>query len=399
MSIMATQRTVGRAPGDLLHPVPPRRRAGGQALDRRDPVRPDGRAHALLRVQAARARPVRPAPVRADEGAGGRGHRRAPRDRRHAGEGRVRPHRRRARRSSRPCARSSAGPTPGCSLRAHERTAADRGRRPRLRRGPRHPLRAALVHGHPGPAEELLDQRPGARGRLRGRDGLRRLVDHRLQRDRGVGHDRHAGPVDLRDPAVAPGGQGRGADVLRRRHAGPRALRGRPAPGAAAHARARRGDGLHELLRGPRARVLLLPERAPRERRAGGARRGRLLRPDHARRRLRRAPRDRARARAARHPRGVHPPRGRAEPARDRHALRRRAEDGGRLHDLPHHGQGVRHEVRLARDLHAEAAVRRERLRHAHAPVALPRRARTRSTTRTTSTSSPTPARRSSPAS
>ena len=86
-------------------------------------------------------------------------------------------------------------------------------------------------------------------------------------------------------------------------------------------------------------------------------------------------------------------------PARDRHALRRRAEDGGRLHDLPHHGQGVRHEVRLARDLHAEAAVRGERLRHAHAPVAVPRGRRTPSTTRTTSTSCPTSARRSSPAS
>ena len=62
-------------------------------------------------------------------------------------------------------------------------------------------------------------------------------------------------------------------------------------------------------------------------------------------------------------------------PARDRHALRRRAEDGRRLHDLPHHGQGVRDEVRLARDVHAQAAVRRERLGHAHAPVALQGRA------------------------
>ena len=103
----------------------------------------------------------------------------------------------------------------------------------------------------------------------------------------------------------------------------------------------------------------------------GDPRRGRLLRPHDARRRLRRAPRDGARARAARHPRRVHPSRGRPLAARDRHALRRRAEDGGRLHDLPHHGQGVRHEVRLARDVHAEAAVRRERLGHAHAPVAL----------------------------
>ena len=158
-------------------------------------------------------------------------------------------------------------------------------------------------------------------------------------------------------------------------------------------------DGLHELQRGAGAGVLLLPQRQARERRARGAGRGRLLRPDHARRRLRRAPRDGARARAARHPRGVHAPRGGPLAARDRHALRRRAEDGGRLHDLPHHGQGVRHEVRLARDLHAEAAVRRERLGHAHAPVALQRRQQRLLRRRTTSTSCRTSARRSSPAS
>ena len=101
------------------------------------------------------------------------------------------------------------------------------------------------------------------------------------------------------------------------------------------------------------------------------ARRGRLLRPHDARRRLRRPPRHGARARAARHRRRVLPPRGRAVPARDRHALLERAEDGRRLHDLPHHGQGVRDQVRLARDVHAQAAVRPERLGHAHAPVAV----------------------------
>ena len=121
---------------------------------------------------------------------------------------------------------------------------------------------------------------------------------------------------------------------------------------------------------GPGARVLPVPRLAL----DGGARRGRLLRPDDAGRRLGRAPRDGAGAGAAGDPRGVHPPRGGALPARDRHALRGRAEDGRRLHDLPHHGQGVRDEVRLARDVHAQAAVRRERLGHAHAPVAVQRR-------------------------
>ena len=59
----------------------------------------------------------------------------------------------------------------------------------------------------------------------------------------------------------------------------------------------------------------------------------------------------------------------------------------------------IRAEVRLARDVHAQAAVRGERLGHAHAPVAVQGRRATRSTTPTTATSSPTSARRSSPAS
>ena len=62
-------------------------------------------------------------------------------------------------------------------------------------------------------------------------------------------------------------------------------------------------------------------------------------------------------------------------------------------------GQGVRDEVRLARDLHAEAAVRRERLGDARPPVARRATAATPSTTPTTSTSSRRPRRRSSPAS
>ena len=207
-----------------------------------------------------------------------------------------------------------------------------------------------------------------ARRRLRGRDGLRRLLDHRLQRDRGVRHDRDARPDDLRRPALAPGGAGR--------------RRGCSATSSRPSATPYEGDPRHVLRRaleraesmgfdhfnvGPELEYFYFND----SKRHRGPRRGRLLRPDDARRGLRRAPRDRPRARAARHPRRVHPPRGRPVPARDRHALRRRAEDGRRLHDLPHHGQGVRDEVRLARDVHAQAAVRRERLGHAHAPVAV----------------------------
>ena len=176
-----------------------------------------------------------------------------------------------------------------------------------------HPLRPPLVHGHPRPAQELLDQRGRARRRLRGRHGLRRLLDHRLQRDRGVGHDRHA---RRRRPSRCCPGARRTSGVARMfcdvvtpsrepyegdpRHVLRRALERAEAM------------GFDQLQRRPRARVLLLPQRAARERPARDPRRGRLLRPHHARRRLRRAPRDRAGARAARHPRGVHPPRGRA---------------------------------------------------------------------------------------
>ena len=125
-----------------------------------------------------------------------------------------------------------------------------------------------------------------------------------------------------------------------------------------------RGLGFDTLRGRRRARVLPLP-RPPLHR---APRRGRLLRPHDARRRLRRAARDRPRARAARHRRRALPPRGRPEPARGRPGHGRGAEDGRRRDDLPHHGQGVRHEVRVARDVHAQADLRPERLGHAHAP-------------------------------
>ena len=248
----------------------------------------------------------------------------------------------------------------------------DRRRRPQARQGQRRPLHPPLVHRRPRPAQELLDQRVRARGRVRGRDGLRRLLDHRLQPDRGVGHDRHARPDHA--STILPWrarGEGDRADVLRRPGPRRRALRGRPALDPAPGAAAGRGHGLRRLQHRPRARVLLLQGRPARGRHARDPRRGRLLRPDHARRRLRRPPRDDPRARAARHPRRVRAPRGRPLPARGRHALQGRARDVRRLHDVPDRRQGVRDEVRLARDLHAEAAVRRERLRDARPPVAL----------------------------
>src|SRR3981189_857627 len=72
-----------------------------------------------------------------------------------------------------------------------------------------------------------------------------------------------------------------------------------------------------DMIAMPDASTFAVPPWRPEEQ--GGRR---VLRPRHARRRLRRAPRDRDRARAARNPRGVHPSRGGPVTARDRHALR-----------------------------------------------------------------------------
>ena len=82
---------------------------------------------------------------------------------------------------------ASRGLSPPCDRPAHALTTS--GRSSRSARDPLHP---PVVHRRPRAAEVVLDQRRRARRRARGGDGLRRLLDHRLQRDRGVGHDRDA---------------------------------------------------------------------------------------------------------------------------------------------------------------------------------------------------------------
>ena len=205
-------------------------------------------------------------------------------------------------------------------------------------------------------------------------------------------------PTTFRAAAVAPGGRRRRrrAHVRRRPDARARALRGRPAPRPAPRRGAREGDGLRALLRRARSSSTscsattsgteVLDE--------GGYFDLTTLDAGSDVRRETVLALEKLGIGVEYSHHEVGP-----SPARDRHALRRRAEDGRRLHDVPHHGQGVRDEVRLARDVHAQAAVRRERLGHAHAPVAVQGRRATRSTTPTTSTSCPTSARRSSPAS
>ena len=141
---------------------------------------------------------------------------------------------RRARKSSRP----TNGEEARRQWRSRLRTSATRrGGRARPGGGGERRVRPLLVHGHLRPAEVVRGRPRGAGRGARGRHGLRRLVDHGLQPDRGVGHDRHARPEHVPDPALAHGRdpQGRPA-VLRRAEARRRALRGRPAlrdaPGA-----------------------------------------------------------------------------------------------------------------------------------------------------------------------
>ena len=174
------------------------------------------------------------------------------------------------------------------------------------------------------------------------------------------------------------------ADDLRRREAGRRALRGRPALRAPRRARPHEAARVRLLRRRPGARVLPLRGRPGHE----DPRRGRLLRDDGAGRRDRGAQRHDPRARVGRHPDRVPPPRGRSLAARDRHALLRRARDGRPLHDVPPDREGGRRLARLLRDLHAEAALRRERLRACTRTCRSSGAAGTSSSTRRTPTTS-----------
>ena len=67
-------------------------------------------------------------------------------------------------------------------------------------------------------------------------------------------------------------------------------------------------------------------------------------------------------------------PRSRRRAARNRLPLRRRADRRGRHHDVQVRRQVHRAEERPARHVHAQAGVRRQRLRDAHEYVAVPRR-------------------------
>ena len=278
-------------------------------------------------VKRARARPLRPAAVRAHEGARGRGDRRAPRDRRHARPGRVRAHR--EGRALEPAVRA---------LKVWARTWLYAPRQPASTSRTR-PTRRSSMADQPQTADDVkafVEDRDIRFIRLWFTDILGQLKSFSINAEElddafegGMGFDgssitgfnaiEESDMIAMPDPSTfavlpwRPEDQGVArmfCDVVtpsREPYEGdPRHVLRRALERA-------RVDGLRRPSTSARSSSSSTSgTRSPRAGQPGDPRRGRLLRPHDARRRLRRAPRDGARARAARHPRGVHPPRGRA---------------------------------------------------------------------------------------
>ena len=239
------------------------------------------------------------------------------------------------------------------------------------------------------PADHRL-RRVGVRRGAR----LRRLLDPGLAGNRGVGHAADAGRGERRPRSLHRGADPL-ADLRDRRPAHARGLRqgpeaDRPAGGGVPERDGHRRHGLHRpgmrvlrprlgLLRARRSPLALRDRlgRGPLELgRAGawlhGAAQGGLLPARTARHPARPAQRDGAHPRAARHPVRVPPPRGGLGRAvRDRPALPAADADGRPGDDLQVRGQERRPRRGQDGHLHAEAALRRQRLGHAHPPVPL----------------------------
>ena len=239
------------------------------------------------------------------------------------------------------------------------------------------------------------------RGVLRGRPAVRRFVDPRLPVDPRVRpaahpghldrlrrpvphraharhHLRHLQPAQRRDLLARPASGGQeGREVPRvDRHRRHRVLRPR---GRVLHLRRRalRGEAEQELLRGrlERGRLEHRPRGRGRQPRQQDPVQGRLL-PRHPGRPARR-PARRHRAQAdRRRPRGrALAPRGRhRRPGRDQLQVRHHGARGRRHPEVQVHRQEHRARVGQGRDLHAEAAHGRQRIGHAHPPVAVERR-------------------------
>ena len=211
------------------------------------------------------------------------------------------------------------------------------------RRGAGRPLRPPVVHRRARAPEGFAITPGRARERARGGHDLRRLVDRRATR-RVQESDMLAmpDPNTLRDPARGPTATDARGPRCSATSSTSTAARSRATPARCCSRNLERAreKGFTLLRRPPRwSSSTSTGRRRPA---AQPARPGRLLRPHHRRRRRRPAQADDPHARGDGHPRRVQLPRGRAQPARDRPALHRRADDGRQRHDVPARREGGR---------------------------------------------------------
>ena len=224
------------------------------------------------------------------------------------------------------------------------------------------------------------------RGRLRGRARLRRLLDPRLAGDLRVGHAADA-RSELGDPRPWHRGADALADLRDRRPDHARGLLARPAPGRQARGGVPASTGIADTcFVGPECEFFVFDEVSydlgPNAAHYSvdssegywnsgkpglgytSAAEGGLLPDRAARLAARPAHGDGADAGAARDPVRVPPPRGRLRrPVRDRPPLPEPDPHGRSGHDLQVRGQERRPRARQVGHVHAEADLRRQRLR------------------------------------
>ena len=169
---------------------------------------------------------------------------------------------------------------------------------------------------------------------LERRDDVRRLVDRRLLAHPGGRRAGDPRPRHVRGAAVGRPQGARGAGVLR--HPQPRrhAVRRRSAARCCAATCAPPTTEGFTFYVAPDIEFFYFEPPEPGQR-PQSARRGRLLRPHHQRRHRVAAQADDPHARGDGHPGRVQLPRGRPEPAGDRPAPHRRADDGRQRDDVP----------------------------------------------------------------
>mgnify|MGYP003693825751 CR=1 FL=1 len=233
-------------------------------------------------------------------------------------------------------------------------------------------VHAAPVHRHPGDDQERRNPGSAVRGSAR---TARSCSTDRRSKGSSASKNQTCICDRISRPSASSRGPGPSGEKVARIICDIYTPEGTPFAGLPAHDpeegdRARRREG---LLDEGRARGRVLPvsdqERRPDD---GVARRGRLLRSEPRRTWAKTCRREIVLgARSDGISRRSRSPRGGTGPARNRLPLRRCADDGRQHQHVPLRRQERRDSQRAARDVHAEADLRHQRLGHAHPHVAL----------------------------